>query len=118
MQFGLANGTLESAEPLLCIGQMQWAGDDGEFGMPHLKQTFSCVVRPLFVVSGNAISAPVLRKAVDANHTGPGPSVRFSLGCQVTEIGWNHDEARGKVSPQLIQMDQLLGMVVVRIAQY
>src|SRR5713226_2366547 len=99
MQFGLPNGTLESAEPLLCISQMQWAGNDGEFGMPHLKQTSGCVVRPLFVVSSNAIAAPVLRKAVDANHPCPSPSIRFSLGCQITEVGRNHDETCGKVRP-------------------
>src|ERR1035438_3191007 len=116
-QFGLVQGALETAEALLRVRQMQRARDGCKPGVPKLKQAAGCVVGSLFIVGSHAIAAPVLRKPVDADHTRSGSTVRFRLRRKVTEVGRDHDEAGWQISAQFIQVYQLLGMVVVCIAE-
>src|ERR1700674_1476256 len=96
---------------------MERASDRGKSCVLHLEEKTSCIVGPGLIVSSDAISTPVLWKAIDADYSGASATVGLRLRREVAEIGWDHDETGGKVSAQFIEVHQFFGMVVVRIAK-
>ena len=85
--------------------------------MLHVQQVPGSFIGARLVVRGHRISIPVSWKPINADHPCSRPAVGLCLRCQVAKVRRNDDQSGWKIGAQLIQMNQLLGMVVVGIAE-
>ena len=100
---GLLRRPLEALEPLLGIIEMQGPGDGRQATVPQLDEVPGGLVGPFLVPDCNGVTVPVERHAIDTYDRGSSFTISLCLRGQVTETGWNHDQAGGTIGAQLIE---------------
>src|SRR5271165_1557350 len=96
---------------------MERADNRSQPAVSHLEQMSGRSVRSLLIGDGYAVAIPFFRQAINTYHRGSGPAISFRLDGQVAETGRNDNQAGRKIGSQFIQVRQLLGVVIVRVAE-
>lgn len=116
-QTGFGHGAAEPAETLFGVGEMQRTGDGGNATVSELDEMTGGGVGSGFVGGGDAVAVPAFGQPVDTDDRGATLLIGLCLTSEVAEVGGDDDQSRRKISAELVEVDQLFGVVVIGVAE-
>jgi len=75
------------------------------------------LVCTLFIVRSHGVTIPFFRQTIYADYCCSALTICFGLGGEIAEVGWDYDQAGREEGTQFVEVNDFLGVIVVRVAE-